>query len=79
MPMTPSLLKRLESTRTTLGPALYAAVLSFVVLALSGAVRLALRLPWLFPSLGRTVMLFFESRSSPPPGPPTRRSDTSPV
>jgi CBS-domain-containing membrane protein len=41
----------------------YAAVLSLVVLAASGAVGLALHQPWLFPSLGPTVMLFFESPS----------------
>ncbi|MFK4834792.1 HPP family protein [Microbacterium sp. ZW T2_14] len=39
----------------------YAAGLSLVVLALTGAVGLALKQPWLFPSLGPTVMLFFES------------------
>lgn len=65
MPMTPSLLERLKSPRTTLGPALYAAVLSLVVLALSGAVGIGLHLPWLFPSLGPTVMLFFESPEHP--------------
>ncbi|WP_284987878.1 MULTISPECIES: HPP family protein [unclassified Arthrobacter] len=43
------------------GPALYAAILSLVVLSASGAVGLALHSPWLFPSLGPTVMLFFES------------------
>lgn len=65
MPMTPSLLKRLTSSRTSLGPALYAAVLSLVVLALAGAVGIGLHLPWLFPSLGPTVMLFFESPEQP--------------
>ncbi len=65
MPMTPSLLKRLESGRTTLGPAAYAAVLSLVVLALAGAAGVGLHLPWLFPSLGPTVMLFFESPDQP--------------
>lgn len=43
------------------GAALYAAVLSLVVLAATGAVGLLLHQPWLFPSLGPTVMLFFES------------------
>lgn len=47
------------------GRAGYAAVLSLVVLALSGAVGLALKQPWLFPSLGPTVMLFFESPEQP--------------
>lgn len=43
----------------------YAALLSLVVLCAAGAVGLALRQPWLFPSLGPTVMLFFESPGSP--------------
>jgi phosphate/sulfate permease len=43
------------------GAGVYAAALCFVVLAASGAVGLALHHPWLFPSLGPTVMLFFES------------------
>ncbi|WP_295835199.1 HPP family protein [uncultured Microbacterium sp.] len=47
------------------GAALYAGSLSLVVLALAGAVGLAMRQPWLFPSLGPTVMLFFESPESP--------------
>jgi len=47
------------------GQAGYAAVLSLVVLALTGAVGLALKQPWLFPSLGPTVMLFFESPEQP--------------
>jgi hypothetical protein len=41
--------------------AAYAAVLGLVVLAIAGAVGLALKQPWLFPSLGPTVMLFFQS------------------
>jgi CBS-domain-containing membrane protein len=47
------------------GSAVYAAGLSLVVLALAGAVGLALKQPWLFPSLGPTVMLFFESPENP--------------
>jgi HPP family len=43
------------------GAAAYAAALSLVVLAASGAAGLMLHQPWLFPSLGPTVMLFFES------------------
>lgn len=43
------------------GAAGYATGLSLIVLALAGAVGLALKQPWLFPSLGPTVMLFFES------------------
>jgi CBS-domain-containing membrane protein len=40
-------------------------VLSLVVLALAGVVGVAWHLPWLFPSLGPTVMLFFESPEQP--------------
>lgn len=40
---------------------MYAAVLALAVLGASGAVGIALAQPWLFPSLGPTVMLFFES------------------
>jgi hypothetical protein len=69
MSMTPSLLKRLSSRRSALGPAVYAAVLSLVVLSLAGAAGLVLHLPWLFPSLGPTVMLFFESPEQPSSGP----------
>ena len=54
---------RLRRGRT--GAAVYAALLCLVVLALSAAVGLALRQPWLFPSLGPTVMLFFESPEQP--------------
>jgi CBS-domain-containing membrane protein len=53
----------LRLTKSRPGAALYAAVLCLVVLAAAGAVGLALHLPWLFPSLGPTVMLFFESPS----------------
>ncbi|WP_458117083.1 HPP family protein [Arthrobacter sp. D2-10] len=44
-----------------LGAAAYAGVLSLIVLAIAGLVGLLAHLPWLFPSLGPTVMLFFES------------------
>ncbi|WP_254785688.1 HPP family protein [Arthrobacter sp. ok362] len=56
---------RLKKGQKTLGAGIYAAVLSLVVLALSGTVGLLLHLPWLFPSLGPTVMLFFESPEQP--------------
>ena len=42
-------------------PVLYASLLSLAVLCAAGAVGLALREPWLFPSLGPTVMIFFET------------------
>ena len=45
--------------------AAYAGLLSLVVLAIAGAVGLALKQPWLFPSLGPTVMLFFQSPQEP--------------
>jgi HPP family len=41
--------------------ATYTGLLCLVVLALAGVVGLVLKQPWLFPSLGPTVMLFFES------------------
>ncbi|MGO4691796.1 HPP family protein [Glaciibacter sp. 2TAF33] len=47
------------------GAAAYAAMLCLIVLALAGAVGIALKQPWLFPSLGPTVMLFFESPEQP--------------
>jgi CBS-domain-containing membrane protein len=51
--------------RSRLGAAGYASVLCLVVLALSAAVGLVLQQPWLFPSLGPTVMLLFESPKQP--------------
>jgi CBS-domain-containing membrane protein len=51
--------------RNSAGSAAYAAALCLVVLALTGAVGLAMKQPWLFPSLGPTVMLFFESPEQP--------------
>jgi CBS-domain-containing membrane protein len=65
MNLTPSLLERAKVRVGRLGAATYAALLSLVVLAASGAVGLLLALPWLFPSLGPTVMLFFESPEQP--------------
>jgi HPP family len=56
-----SLLARATRRYGVLGAATYATILSFVVLALAGTIGLMTRLPWLFPSLGPTVMLFFES------------------
>ena len=47
------------------GGAAYAAVLAIVTLAITGAVGLLVKQPWLFPSLGPTVMLFFESPKQP--------------
>ena len=51
----------LEQRAGRLGLAGYAAVLAFVVLVVAGAVGVASKNPWLFPSLGPTVMLFFET------------------
>ena len=47
------------------GGATYAAILAIVTLAITGAVGLLVKQPWLFPSLGPTVMLFFESPKQP--------------
>jgi CBS-domain-containing membrane protein len=60
-----SVLDRLKRNQKSLGAGFYAALLSLVVLALSGTVGLLVHLPWLFPSLGPTVMLFFESPEQP--------------
>lgn len=48
--------------------AAYSGLLGLAVLAVAGFVGLALHQPWLFPSLGPTVMIFFET-----PGAPTAR------
>jgi CBS-domain-containing membrane protein len=45
--------------------AVIAAVLCLVVLGIAGGVGLALKQPWLFPSLGPTVMLFFGAPKLP--------------
>jgi CBS-domain-containing membrane protein len=47
------------------GGAGYASLLAILTLAVAGAVGLLLKQPWLFPSLGPTVMLFFESPEQP--------------
>ena len=47
------------------GGAAYAAGLAILTLAVVGTVGLLLKQPWLFPSLGPTVMLFFESPEQP--------------
>jgi HPP family protein len=59
--MKPSVLSRVTSRAGEAGAGLYTGVLSLIVLAVSGAIGLALSSPWLFPSLGPTVMLFFQS------------------
>ncbi|MCW2603220.1 MAG: hypothetical protein JWN61_1355 [Pseudonocardiales bacterium] len=56
-----SLLDRLTRHWGSLGAAGYAAILCLAVLGTVGAVGILSRMPWLFPSLGPTVMLFFES------------------
>jgi hypothetical protein len=70
------LFDRLQARAGRLGAGLYAAILTFVVLALCGAVGLAVKQPWLFPSLGPTAMLFFESPREKPGNRPTPLSDT---
>ena len=53
------------------GPALgvYAAVAAGVVLALTGLVGVLLKQPWLFPSLGPTLMVILETPGQPPAHP----------
>jgi hypothetical protein len=59
--MAQALLDRMKSRWHALGAGTYAAALAAVVLGVCGVVGVVLHLPWLFPSLGPTVMLFFES------------------
>ncbi|UKA75393.1 HPP family protein [Arthrobacter sp. FW306-07-I] len=59
--MNTPVLERAKKNWNKLGAGLYAGVLGIVVLAVSGAAGLLFHLPWLFPSLGPTVMLFLES------------------
>lgn len=47
------------------GGAAYAAILAIITLSITGIIGLLLKQPWLFPSLGPTVMLFFESPKEP--------------
>jgi CBS-domain-containing membrane protein len=58
-------LQRVKQRYGVLGAAGYAFTLTAVVLAAAGGVGLILHEPWLFPSLGPTVMLFFESPEQP--------------
>ncbi|MFJ4207630.1 HPP family protein [Paenarthrobacter sp. NPDC089675] len=60
MPKSP-LLDRMDAKAGRLGTGAYAASLAAVTLAAAGLLGLGSHLPWLFPSLGPTVMLFFES------------------
>jgi CBS-domain-containing membrane protein len=60
-----SVLERVRSRSGEVGVGVFSAVLSVVVLAAVGGVGLASQLPWLFPSLGPTVMLLFESPRQP--------------
>ena len=60
-----SVLQRVNERFGAMGAAGYAFVLAATTLAATGCVGLLLRQPWLFPSLGPTVMLFFESPEQP--------------
>ena len=61
----PSVLERSKERFGRIGAAGYGVVLTIVVLAATGVVGLLAQLPWLFPSLGPTVMLFFEAHDQP--------------
>ena len=63
--MKPSLLSRVTKRAGEAGAGVYTGVLSLVVLAASGAIGIALSSPWLFPSLGPTVMLIFGAPKEP--------------
>jgi CBS-domain-containing membrane protein len=56
-----SVLGRARERYGALGAGGYALLMCLVVLAMAGCVGLLLHQPWLFPSLGPTAMLFFES------------------
>ena len=60
-----SVLQRADERFGARGAAGYAFALAATTLAATGCVGLLLRQPWLFPSLGPTVMLFFESPEQP--------------
>lgn len=60
-----AVLTRAKERYGALGAAGYAFTLSAAVLTATGCVGLLLHEPWLFPSLGPTVMLFFESPEQP--------------
>src|SRR4051812_41486043 len=55
------ILGRMQASMGELGVGLYCLVLSFAVLVAVGLVGVARKEPWVFPSLGPTVMLFFET------------------
>src|SRR5437868_1364701 len=55
------LLGGLQSSLGELGVGIYCLVLSFAVLLAVGFIGIARKEPWVFPSLGPTVMLFFET------------------
>lgn len=63
--MKPSLLSRVSERAGSAGAGVYTAVLSLAVLAASGTIGLVLSSPWLFPSLGPTVMLVFGAPEHP--------------
>jgi CBS-domain-containing membrane protein len=58
---TRSVRTRARERYSVLGAGGYAFILCLLVLAVAGCVGLLLHQPWLFPSLGPTAMLFFES------------------
>jgi CBS-domain-containing membrane protein len=63
--MTTSVLSRVTKRAGEAGAGVYSGVLCLVVLAASGAIGLLLSSPWLFPSLGPTVMLVFGAPKEP--------------
>ncbi|WP_298252056.1 HPP family protein [uncultured Arthrobacter sp.] len=58
-------LDRLRNAFGTMGAGVYAAALSLLTLSAVGLIGLLTHMPWLFPSLGPTLMLFFESPDQP--------------
>ncbi len=61
----PTIIERIRRRTGEAGVGITWAVVSFIILAASGAIGIALALPWLFPSMGPTVMLMFGSPEDP--------------
>lgn len=60
-----TIIERIRRRTGEAGVGITWAVVSFIILAASGAIGIALALPWLFPSMGPTLMLMFGSPEDP--------------
>src|SRR5436853_2341714 len=59
------LLERARHSAGELGAGAYSFLLCLAAIALVGVIGVARKEPWVFPSLGPTVILFFESPKQP--------------